>query len=128
MNRVLIVDDSPDHVHLMEMVAQTAGCLTGAAFNGAQAVELAKASTWDLIFMDIAMPTTDGFEALREIRKFDTVTPIIAVSGMVSPGETEILINSGFSDVIEKPIPLDHIVALLESRSLAVTIPARWSH
>ena len=79
------------------------------ARNGEQAVEMTKKASPDLIFMDIRMPGMDGYEASRQIRRFNTSIPIIALTAGVIKGEKERCRAAGMNDYLPKPVSVDSI-------------------
>jgi CheY-like chemotaxis protein len=75
------------------------------AKTGVEAIESCqKNSDIDLILMDIRMPFMDGYEATRQIRKFDTGVIIIAQTAYGFSSEREKAIEAGCNDYISKPI------------------------
>jgi twitching motility two-component system response regulator PilH len=82
MALILIVDDSPTEVHVMQKALERHGYKTAAAADGAEGVRLAREMAPDLIFMDIVMPGMNGYQATRAIVS-DPVTstsPIVMVT------------------------------------------------
>jgi len=76
---ILLVDDEPRYLRLMEVNLQTEGYGLRMAADGQQALESVAASQPDLILLDVMMPVMDGFTACERIREFSTV-PIIMVT------------------------------------------------
>ncbi|WP_319266156.1 ATP-binding protein [uncultured Draconibacterium sp.] len=75
------------------------------AENGIKAVEVCRANTdIDLILMDIQMPEMNGYEATREIRKFNKDVIIIAQTAFALFGDREKVLDAGCNDYISKPI------------------------
>src|SRR5256885_11555031 len=67
MPLILIVDDSPTEVHVMQKALEKHGYRTAAAADGAEGVRLAREMSPDLIFMDIVMPGMNGYQATRAL-------------------------------------------------------------
>ena len=82
--KILIVDDNPDLISILQVLLKNKGYDTVQATNGMQAVDIATAQLPDLILMDIIMPVTDGFEATRLIRQNPKTSsiPILAVTAL----------------------------------------------
>src|ERR1035437_7542970 len=73
--------------------------------NGKDAVETCRANPdIDLILMDIQLHDMNGYEAPREIRKFNKSVLIIAQTAYVLPGDRELTLKAGCNDYISKPI------------------------
>jgi CheY-like chemotaxis protein/anti-sigma regulatory factor (Ser/Thr protein kinase) len=108
--KVLVVEDvemSSDYIKEMLFVSFSITCDT--AINGLEAVEKAKVTDYDIIFMDIRMPVMDGHEATKEIRKFNTQVPIICMSADVYEKDIEAAKHSGMDSFIEKPLDKDEV-------------------
>jgi len=79
------------------------------AKNGQEAVDMYKKNNYDLIFMDIQMPIMDGYEATKQIRKYESSHPehhktvIIAMTANALKGEKEKCISLGMNDYLAKP-------------------------
>jgi len=69
----------------------------------------------DLLLMDIKMPVMDGYEATRQIRKFNTAVIIIAQSAYALTGDREKAIAAGCNDHISKPINKDKLLPLIQN-------------
>lgn len=74
------------------------------AWNGEEAVELFEQTKPDIILMDISMPKMDGYEATTEIKRKDSVVPIIAVTAYAFATDKERMLESGFNGYVSKPI------------------------
>lgn len=83
------------------------------ANNGAEAVELAKASTYDLICMDCQMPDMDGYEATRILRENGVVTPIIAMTAFTSLEDKNRCFEVGMNGFLTKPIDFKQLADYL---------------
>ncbi len=106
-SKVLIVDDAPVNCELVGAMLEAAGYDVAFAYDGAEAVESARAATFDLILMDMQMPVMDGPSAARAIRESkgpNVGTPIVAVSANVLPMHVHACLEAGMDDHIPKPI------------------------
>lgn len=85
--------------------------------NGKKAIEAMRNDWYDLVLMDIKMPEMDGLEATREIRKFDSQTPVIALTAFNLETNLGMAKKSGCNDLLFKPITrkklYDAILALM---------------
>ena len=108
--KVLVVEDvemSSDYIKEMLFISFSISCDT--AINGLEAVEKAKITDYDIIFMDIRMPVMDGHKATKEIRKFNRHVPIVCMSADVYEKDIKAAENSGMNLFIEKPLDKDEV-------------------
>lgn len=81
MARILLVDDEPMLRETLKIALQAAGHAVSVAHNGAAALTLLTAESFDVIVTDILMPETDGLEMIMRVRKESGNVRIIAMSG-----------------------------------------------
>jgi twitching motility two-component system response regulator PilH len=106
MALILIVDDSPTEVHVMQKALERHGFQTAAAENGAEGIRKAKEMRPDLIFMDVVMPGVNGFQATRTLAN-DPVTRAIPIIMVTTKGqETDRIwgLRQGAVDYLVKPV------------------------
>lgn len=108
MIKILIVDDSPTEVALIQHILGSAPDMSvmGIAQNGQEAIELVAKLKPDLIIMDIHMPIMDGLEATRIIMSKNP-TPIIVISSMIndeSINATFPILEAGALSALAKPV------------------------
>ena len=103
--KILIVEDIPGLIHILQLEVQRLGYETLLASNGEEAVEMAIAQLPNLIMMDIMMPEMDGLEAARRIRENPQTRtiPIIAVTALSSRKDKKKCLDSGCDDYLSKP-------------------------
>jgi twitching motility two-component system response regulator PilH len=114
---VMVVDDSRTIVHALQMLLVRAGYSTVPAYDGVQAVELAKRHMPDIILMDIVMPNMNGFETTRTL-KADARTrpiPIIIISGTDQIADRMWGTRLGARAFLSKPINKTELLAKIES-------------
>lgn len=102
---VLLVEDNPATVDIIETELEFLGYNTMVADNGKKAVEMAAAHLPDLIIMDISLPKMDGLEATALIRKNPKTKsiPILAATARALPGDKEKCLQGGCDGYIAKP-------------------------
>src|SRR6266436_3249605 len=113
MPLILIVDDSPTELHVMQTALEKHGYRTAAAADGAEGVRLAREMSPDLIFMDIVMPGMNGYQATRALAN-DPKTRTIPIIMVTSKGqETDRIwgLRQGAVDYMIKPVSPDQLVA-----------------
>jgi twitching motility two-component system response regulator PilH len=112
MALILIVDDSPTEVHVMQMALERHGFQTAAAANGAEGIKKAKEMKPDLIFMDVVMPGINGFQATRTLAN-DPATKTIPIIMVTTKGqETDRIwgMRQGAVDYLVKPVAPQKLV------------------
>ncbi|ETA67415.1 response regulator with CheY-like receiver domain and winged-helix DNA-binding domain [Methanolobus tindarius DSM 2278] len=106
MNRVLVVEDNPNNMKLINMVLKRHGYETIGAVTGEEGVEKAGTEKPDMILMDIMLPDIDGLETTRRIRRIESLEkiPIIAITSYAMAGDREKILQAGCNGYFEKPI------------------------
>lgn len=113
MKRILVIDDTVAFVRGISHILETKGYQVITAYDGLEALELAKSELPDLILCDIVMPEIDGFAVLKEIRETDAIatTPFIFLTAFTDAKNQRIATEMGADDFIYK----NEINARLES-------------
>jgi CheY-like chemotaxis protein len=115
--RALVVEDHEINREIVVELLRQAGIKADIATNGIEAVEMVRASDYDILFMDIQMPEMDGFTATRKIRNLDREgvdrLPIMALSSHAIVGDREKSLAAGMNDHLTKPINPDVLEAVL---------------
>ncbi|WP_323141193.1 PAS domain S-box protein [Massilia phyllosphaerae] len=128
--RVLVADDVPQNLELLQLLMARRGHTMTAASDGAEVVDLAARESFDLILMDFQMPTIDGLAATRLIRAQAEAAgrervPIIAMTASVLPAHRSASVEAGMDGFASKPVDwfaLSHEIARV--LGLASTLPA----
>jgi DNA-binding response OmpR family regulator len=97
--KILIVDDEPRYLRLMEANLTTEGFEVFKATNGQEAVDMVTEVTPDLLLLDVMMPVLDGFGACERIREFSNV-PIIIVTARGNEADRVRGLDLGADDYI----------------------------
>ncbi|KAG2226454.1 hypothetical protein INT45_014198 [Circinella minor] len=112
--RVLLVDDDLIFRRLSTKLLQVAGCTIDVAADGLEAITKLGSGSYDIVLMDIMMPKLDGISATRNIRQYDTWTPIISMTSNTTDRDVQEYILSGMTDVLPKPLDQRTLRKLLE--------------
>ncbi|HEX4024241.1 MAG TPA: response regulator [Steroidobacteraceae bacterium] len=112
MALILIIDDSPTEVHVMQTALERHGYRTAIAADGAEGVRLARQMHPDLIFMDIVMPGVNGYQATRVlVSDPDTRSiPIVMVTSKGQDADRVWGLKQGAVDYLVKPVSPDQLV------------------
>ncbi|BDX06796.1 hypothetical protein MACH26_23170 [Planctobacterium marinum] len=113
--RVLLAEDHPNNRELIRLMLSRMGLEVTDVENGLLACNAALKDSFDLIFLDIQMPVMDGLQALKQIRKIHSDTPIIALTANNMKHEIAQYLQEGFDDHLPKPLPRESLVAVLET-------------
>ncbi|MFC2064682.1 response regulator transcription factor [Chloroflexota bacterium] len=114
MKKILVVDDEKRLVSLVSEYLLQSGYRVISAFNGQQALEVARREKPDLIILDLMMPEMDGYEFMQAHRK-EFNTPIILLTARVEDDEKVIGLEMGADDYITKPFRPRELVARVRS-------------
>lgn len=115
MYKILICDDQPDIVNALKIYLAPEGYTLLEAYNGADAVKLAKENDVQLILLDIMMPGMDGITATSKIREFSNV-PIILLTAKSETEDKVLGLNVGADDYITKPFAPVEVLARVKSQ------------
>jgi PAS domain S-box-containing protein len=122
---ILLAEDDPTNQKVASRMLNRQGHAVTVAETGAQALEKAGESHFDLILMDVQMPMMDGLTATAEIRKQEKEgrmptkhIPIIAMTAHALKGDKERCLESGMDDYLTKPVKLKLLNRMLE----------KWGH
>ena len=110
---VLVVDDSPDTLRMLTDALEEAGMTVLVALEGAQALAIVGKITPDVILMDAVMPSIDGFETTRRLKRNKTLAhvPVIFMTGLTETQDIVKGLEAGGVDYVTKPIVPDELLA-----------------
>ena len=105
-HKVLIVEDNPLNMRLIEMILKSKNYTLLKATDGEEALDIATREHPDLVLMDIRLPKVSGLEVTRRLKKdpgFSHI-PIIALTAHAMKGDEEKAIEAGCDSYLSKPI------------------------
>jgi adenylate cyclase len=119
MNRVarlLVVDDTPENIRLLDAVLSPRGYVVVSASSGAEALSKARSENPDLVLLDVVMPEMDGYEVCRRLRA-DPATTLLPVIMITASGNHEKVhaLEAGADDFIQKPLDQAELLARVRS-------------
>jgi adenylate cyclase len=115
--RILVVDDMPANVHILELRLAAQGYEVLTATDGEQALAVAREAQPDLILLDVMMPRVDGLEVCRRLRADASFpfTPIIMVTAKADPKDVVAGLEAGGDEYLTKPVDQTALVARVKS-------------
>src|ERR1700712_4341448 len=116
MSNILIVEDEVRISTFVEKGLRAAGYACSVSADGAEALALARTGQFDLILLDIGLPTLDGYEILRRFRVDDQTTPVIMLTARNAVEDTVVSLDSGANDYLAKPYKFDELLARIRIR------------
>jgi signal transduction histidine kinase/ligand-binding sensor domain-containing protein/DNA-binding response OmpR family regulator len=119
--RILVAEDNVVNQKLIVRILQKLGYQPDVVNNGAEVLETFREQFYEVILMDIQMPTMDGLQATRLLRQQSTTQPIIvAMTANAMQGDREACLQAGMDEYIGKPLKLEELIAILEKVALEV--------
>ena len=114
---ILVVDDQPQNIELLEAYLVPQGYEIVTAANGEEALEKLSDNPIDLILLDVMMPDMDGFEVIRRVRQDNAnrLLPIILVTALRETEDRVKGIEAGCDDFISKPVDKMELLARVRS-------------
>jgi len=116
---ILVAEDNIVNQELVKTLLANRGHRIVIAQDGIEAIEALNHNHFDLIFMDIQIPTQDGYETTQLIRKsdgdkFDPNIPIVAMTAYAMRGDRDKCLQAGMNDYISKPIATEELDRVLD--------------
>jgi CheY-like chemotaxis protein len=114
--KILVVDDTEVVAQLVSDYLKSMGYETLIAYDGGEAVSVAKKEHPQIILMDVMMPIMDGLEATRKIRADVSLRdiPVIGLTALAMPSDREQCLAVGMNDHLSKPIQMQELVRIIE--------------
>ena len=112
--KILIVEDNPTNRLIASRMLESLGAKVETANDGAEGVQAAARSAFDLILMDVQMPVMDGVEATRAIRRLAAPagdTPIVAMTANVFTHQQQSYREAGMTGAVSKPLSPARLLA-----------------
>ena len=111
-DNILVVDDSPDNVFLIQTILEEEGYTVSTAKDGPSALADIEKSPPHIILLDVMMPGMDGFEVTHRIRQNTKLSfiPILLITAYDQPSVAQGL-DMGADDFIRKPVEVDELLA-----------------
>lgn len=112
---ILVADDDAAHGRMLKTLLENWGYAAELAANGAEAVSLASARTFDLALLDVRMPVMDGPEALKQIHELKPSLPVLMMTAYSDVPAAVEAIKSGAWDYLAKPLDFERLKVSLRN-------------
>lgn len=116
-DKILIVDDEPDYISIVQCRLEWCHYEVITATNGKDGLEKAASEKPDLILLDTNMPIMNGHEMLERMRKDRVLqdTPVIMVTALCEAKDIDIASSFGISDYVTKPIDFAKLIEIISN-------------
>ena len=130
MARILVIDDDPGLLKMMQLMLERAGHETITASDGQEGVQTAKSEQPDLAIVDVMMPKMSGYEVCRLLREDSTTAdiPLMILTARSQPVDRKMADEAGADEFLTKPVMredlIEHIEHLLETGAMNTPAPS----
>ncbi len=116
MSNILVIDDETRITAFVSKGLRAAGYACTVEFDGEAGLAEAQTGAYDLVLLDIGLPSLDGFEILRRLRVTHPALPVIMLTARGSVEDTVLALDEGANDYLAKPFRLDELLARIRLR------------
>lgn len=113
-NRILVVDDEKLIVKGIKFSLEQDGMQVDCAYDGEEAINMAKQTEYDIVLLDVMLPVYDGFEVLSRIREFSSM-PVIMLTAKGDDMDKILGLEYGADDYITKPFNILEVKARIKA-------------
>lgn len=113
--RVLVVEDEPEVRDFLLRVVREAAWAADAASDGASALDALAANEYDLVILDLMLPSIDGFEVCRRLRSRGDRTPVLVLTARNAVNDRVRGLDAGADDYLAKPFAVSELMARLRA-------------
>ena len=121
--RLLLVEDDASIREIVSIGLTAAGFRLVTATDGRDGLARARGGEFDAVILDVMLPSLDGFEVCREIRKFSRV-PVVMLTARTDLVDVVVGLESGADDYVKKPFELPELIARLRAVLRRTSAPA----
>ena len=121
--RLLLVEDDASIREIVAIGLTAAGFRPVTATDGRDGLARARDGGFDAVILDVMLPSLDGFEVCREIRKFSRV-PVVMLTARTDLVDVVVGLESGADDYVKKPFELPELIARLRAVLRRTAVPA----
>jgi DNA-binding response OmpR family regulator len=115
MKNVLIIEDDPDILELLQIHLRDLECSTKIAMDGNTGLQVAMDEVFDLIILDLMLPKMDGLEVCRQLRAKNIATPILMLTARSEEIDKVLGLETGADDYLTKPFSVREFIARVKA-------------
>ena len=115
MNKVLVIEDDPEIVDLLEIHLKDLSCELIKSYSGEDGLEKVKSNSLDLIILDIMLPGIDGMEVCRQIRSEKINVPVLMLTAKAEEIDKVLGLEIGADDYLTKPFSIREFIARVKA-------------
>jgi DNA-binding response OmpR family regulator len=115
MKKVLIIEDDPDILELLQIHLEDLECETSVASDGQSGLESASSQSFDLIILDLMLPKLDGLEVCKQLRANKIHTPILMLTARSEEIDKVLGLETGADDYLTKPFSVREFIARVKA-------------
>lgn len=122
MKKILIIEDDPEIINLLDIHLNDLIYSTEKATNGEKGLQLALENDYDLILLDLTLPILDGIEVCKQLRRTKS-TPLIMLTAKSEEIDRVLGLEIGADDYLTKPFSIRELLARIKAVLRRVTAP-----
>ena len=115
MKKVLVIEDDPNIVNLLEIHLRDLDCVLDKAAHGTDGLERGLKNQYDLIILDLMLPGLDGMEICRRLRAKEVYTPILMLTAKSEEIDKILGLEMGADDYMTKPFSIREFIARVKA-------------
>lgn len=115
MKSILMIEDDPSIVELVDIHLKDIHCETTKAYTGNDGLNYASKNKYDLIILDIMLPDIDGVEICKRLRSEKNITPIMMLTAKSEEIDKIIGLETGADDYLSKPFSIRELIARVKA-------------
>ena len=116
MSRILVAEDEERIASFVEKGLRAQGHTTTVVRDGEEALQMGRSGMFDLVLLDIGLPSRDGFSVLRALREAGDHTPVIILTARDGVEDTVTGLEHGADDYVTKPFRFAELLARVRAR------------